>query len=176
VPMFYYHITKDSVSYYAIIDGFSPSVISTLKLFGQDGTEIGKEHGNYETFKNLFAEGKFFYSSSCTSINLNIPGEKTPECDDCPCPEWLEKEFKYYLVQTPVTFFPMLYFMEKDGATYYALQDAASSCITCKVRFFEADGTEIEKDSEYHAAMALLLSEGKFRYNHSCTKKYLEKY
>jgi hypothetical protein len=124
--------------------------------------------------------------SEVETPKIETPGEQTPEeqmpeveiskCDDCPCPEWVEKEFKYYAEQTPVSFMPMFYYMEKDGTLYYAINNAYSSCMTCMLRFFEADGTEIEKDSEYHAPLTVLFSEGKFQHSFPCTKKYLEKY
>ena len=89
-------------------------------------------------------------------------------CDDCPCPDWAKKEFLYYREKTFPTI-GMLFYMEKDGVPYFAINDFTSSCITCKLRFFEADGTEIVKDHPGYETLVENFLEGKFLYNGSCT-------
>ncbi|MDR2809548.1 MAG: hypothetical protein LBB84_03200 [Tannerellaceae bacterium] len=175
VPLLYYYMGEDGGLCFAIIDGFASPAISTLQLFDADGKKIGKEHKDYEVWNHLFAEGKFLYNFSCTHAYTVRPEEEISGCDDCPCPEWLDNIFKYYKEQTPVYFFPSVYYMEKDGIPYYAINNAAASCITCVLRFFEVDGTEIEKEQEKFEALKSLFAAGYFRYNHSCTFKYREK-
>jgi hypothetical protein len=146
-------------------------------LFEANGTEIGKDRPYYETLRKLFAEGKFLYNRLCTGniTEEEAPGEETiDECDDCLCPEWVDREFKYYAEKTPPSA-GNLYYMERNGVPYYAIIDGADSSKTMTLKLFEADGTNIGEDHEDYDVLRILFIEGKFRYHHPCTIKYLEK-
>jgi hypothetical protein len=172
VPIVYI-MEQDDVLYYAIIDGFSPNITATLRLFDAEGTEIGKEHEEYEALKKSFTEGKFQFNYSCSLKNYDDPEELG--CDDCPCPEWADKEFEYYADKLR-TSIPMLFYMEKAGVAYYAIKDGFSSTLAGGLRLFEADGTEIGEDHEGHEVLRNLFLIREFRFNGPCTIKYLEKY
>ena len=111
----------------------------------------------------LFIIALCLLASGCKNDNAADDG-----CKDCPCPDWVENELRYYREKTPPTL-GFLFYMEKDGVPYYAIIDIASSSLTGDVRFFEADGTEIGKDHPEYETLVKDYLEGKFLFNSPCT-------